>query len=106
MDTKIDSTHAYMLALMSRSSSLAHKLLMPMLMLMLMLASLVRTGLKRSGELTAFKWSLPFPPVADHIICSQEFEKREWKVFCTLRGDQLHYGIEYFQGVECIHMAY
>ena len=43
MDTKIDSTHAYMLALMLRSSSLAHKLLMPMLMLML--ASLVRTGL-------------------------------------------------------------
>ena len=43
MDTKIDSTHAYMLALMLRSSSLAHKLLMPMLMLVL--ASLVRTGL-------------------------------------------------------------
>ena len=33
-----------MLALMLRSSSLTHKLLMPMLMLML--ASLVRTGLK------------------------------------------------------------
>ena len=32
-----------MLALMTRPSSLAHKLLMPMLMLML--ASLVRTGL-------------------------------------------------------------
>ena len=48
MDTKIDSTHAYMLALMLRSSSLAHKLLMPMLMLML--ASLVRTGLKRAQE--------------------------------------------------------
>ena len=79
---------------------------MPMLMLMLMLASLVRTGLKRSGEVTAFKWSLPSPPVADHIICSQEFEKWEWKVFCTLRGDQLHYGIEYFQGVDRIHMAY
>ena len=44
MDTKIESTHACMLALMLRSSSLAHKLLMPMLMLML--ASLVRTGLK------------------------------------------------------------
>ena len=43
MDTKIDSTHAYMLALMLQSSSLAHKLLK--LMLMLMLASLVRTGL-------------------------------------------------------------
>ena len=100
MDTKIGSTHAYMLALMLRSSSLAHKLLMPMLI------SLVRTGLKRSGEVTAFKWSLPSPPVADHIICSQEFEKWEWKVFCTLRGDQLHYGIEYFQGVERIHMAY
>ena len=48
MDTKIDSTHAYMLALMLRSSSLAHKLLMPMLMLML--ASLGRTGLY-SGQL-------------------------------------------------------
>ena len=34
-----------MLALMLRSSSLAHKLLMPMLMLMLV--SLVRTGLSR-----------------------------------------------------------
>jgi len=56
--------------------------------------------------MTAFKWSLPSPPVADHIICSQEFEKWEWKVFCTLRGDQLHYGIEYFQGVERIQMAY
>ena len=44
MDTKIHSTQAYMLMLMlmSRLSSLAHKLLM----LMLMLASLVRTRLK------------------------------------------------------------
>ena len=45
MDTKIDSTHAYMLALILRSSSVAHKLLK--LMLMLMLASLVRTGLEK-----------------------------------------------------------
>ena len=45
MDTKIDPTHAYMLALMLQPSSLAHKLLM--LMLMLMLASQVRTGLNR-----------------------------------------------------------
>ena len=36
-DTKIHSTHAYMLMLMSRPSSLAHKLLT--LMLVLMLAS-------------------------------------------------------------------
>ena len=43
MDTKTHSTHACMLMLMSRLSSLAHKLLM--LMLMLMLASLVRTRL-------------------------------------------------------------
>ena len=41
---KIHSTHAYMLNLMSQPSSLTHKLLM--LMLVLMLASLVRTGLK------------------------------------------------------------
>ena len=48
MDTKINSVHAYMLAFMLRSSSLARKLLklMVMLMLVLMLASLVRTGLK------------------------------------------------------------
>ena len=43
MDTKIDSKHVYMVALMSRPSSLALKLLM--LLLMLILASLVRTGL-------------------------------------------------------------
>ena len=58
MDTKIDSTHAYMLALMLRSSSLAHKLLMPMLMLML--ASLVRTGLKRSRSCLMSRSSLNF----------------------------------------------
>ena len=40
---KNNSTHAYMLMLMSRPSSLAHKLLV--LMLVLMLASLVRTRL-------------------------------------------------------------
>ena len=44
MDTKINSMHTYMLALMLRSSSLARKLLK--LMVMLMLASLVRTRLK------------------------------------------------------------
>ena len=44
MDTKIiHSTHAYMFMFMSRPSSLAHKLLV--LMLVLMLASLVRTRL-------------------------------------------------------------
>ena len=42
MNTKIHSTHTYMLMLMSRPSSLAHKL---MLMLVLMLSSLVRTRL-------------------------------------------------------------
>ena len=45
MDTKIHSTHAYRLMLMSRPSSLAHKLLV--LMFVLMLASLVRTRLYR-----------------------------------------------------------
>lgn len=45
MDTKIDSTNVYMLGLMLRPSSLAHKLLM----FMLMLASLVRTGLYNSS---------------------------------------------------------
>ena len=40
---KIHSTHAYMLMFMSRSSSLRHKLLM--LMLVLMLVSLMRTRL-------------------------------------------------------------
>ena len=42
MDTKIHSTHAYMLMLTSWPSSLAHKLLM--LMLVLMLASLFLTN--------------------------------------------------------------
>ena len=36
-----------MLALMLRSSSLAHKLLMPMLMLMLVSLAIVRAGLSR-----------------------------------------------------------
>ena len=53
IDTKIHSTHAYMLMLMSRPSSLAHKLLM--LMLVLMLASLVRTGLLKEDVGTSRK---------------------------------------------------
>ena len=48
MDTKMHSTHVYMLMFMSRSSTLAHKLLR--LVLMLTPASLVGTGLNAVHE--------------------------------------------------------
>ena len=72
MDTKIHSTHAYMLLLMSQLSSLAHKLLM----LMLMLASLVRTGLN-SGE--AWKEWLHWKRTFDNFLAvlpQRDLDKR------------------------------